>query len=438
MPRDLDNEILDLGRAGHFPQDTALNFMLSLKKVAAGEPLGVPEAGTEPAESVIMREQALALAQTQAELDANSQRAQELEERLMQAEDFASQVDAQAQESTARAGEAMESASMAEANAAAQADAKMRLAMRINQMRQQLADIVSSDPVMEEGVGTDEVAGPGTPQTSAQQAQVAEEEAALADEADAAAATTQSGSKVKKEVGQAERAQNEADRQKAQAAGALQKAAADFGSNSNVVRRWGQLHSKKYTQKEVGEPAGVGAAGGLGIGGLAGKFLRKNRKGLVLGAIGGTLAGGAIGAIKGKKDISKDRAAITKPLVYAGAKYIYKTTGKVPVSGRYDKGTGRLTIKTRDGKSFTAAPPKMAADESQDTSRVANALRSIDADNRIKRLVEGAFNEQKEPATTDHGELYNSIRSATSGKQLADRNPADPGSNEVNLSLIHI
>ena len=162
MPnRDLDREILELGFTGQptpiIPQDVALDYMLGLRKLAnalapppekppaqtptmsASGPIPVPEVGTETPEAVIDRDQALTLAQTQAELEATSAKAKELQEQLMEAERVTNQAQVTAEMSQAQAGEAMEAATSATANAAAQADAKMRLSMRINEMRQQLS-----------------------------------------------------------------------------------------------------------------------------------------------------------------------------------------------------------------------------------------------------------------------------------------------------------
>lgn len=89
--------------------------------------------------------------------------------------------------------------------AAQQADAKMRLAMRIQQLRQQLADIVTADPVQEEGESAQPVmtANQATP-----------EEQMMAEQAQAQAT---GGPKAKKEVAQAQRAQSEAAQQTSQA-----------------------------------------------------------------------------------------------------------------------------------------------------------------------------------------------------------------------------
>lgn len=88
-----------------------------------------------------------------------------------QADALTAQLD-EAQNTTAMAQEqssmAMQEATMAQQQAAQHADAKMRLAMRIQQFRQQLADLVASDPVQEEGAM--EAGMPVTDTTSQQDA----------------------------------------------------------------------------------------------------------------------------------------------------------------------------------------------------------------------------------------------------------------------------
>lgn len=183
----------------------------------------VPPAGSEPMPDTIMRELGLALQQSEAEKQFLANRAQQAEavaaENAAAAEnaqaeaqltaETAEAASAQAQDATLQAQEAMTAATQAEENAAAQAEGKMRLSMRIQQFRQQLADIVSQDPVGEEAMNFGEMAGAGSPMTANQQdAEMAQEEAMMAEAADP---------KAKKEVNQAQRAQTEAAQQTAQA-----------------------------------------------------------------------------------------------------------------------------------------------------------------------------------------------------------------------------
>ncbi len=150
----------------------------------------VPEPGSEPVESYLAREQELAAAQAEAEKQDLAQRLGEahgmLEQQQAQTESLTaenqqlqeqmSMVQQQADTATQQAQDSMTMAQQSSEQAAAEADAKMRLSMRIQQLRQQLAQIVSADPVMEEGIGFGDQAGPGAPVTPMQQQQAAAEQ----------------------------------------------------------------------------------------------------------------------------------------------------------------------------------------------------------------------------------------------------------------------
>jgi len=372
MPsRNLDREILELGHNGqshpHIPQDVALDYFLAMRKIA-NEMAQVPEVGTESPEAVIMRDQALSLAQAQAELQNASAQAEELKAQLMQAEQVATEAQASEQQVTEQAGQAMEAANSATANAAAQADAKMRLSMRINEMRQQLADIVSTDPVAEEGLGTGEVAGPGAPQTAEQQAQAAQEEEMMAQEE--AAQSAPPSAKATKEVTQAQRAQQEAAKQTAQAEQAVGKTAADKGSKSSkpaksLYSRWGELYSKPYVAKTVGAPATAGTLGGGALGGFVGKMLSKSRKGAAIGAVIGAIGGGTSGGGVGAKKVKRERKSYAVPILTAGVNNLKRHKGVSPLAASYNTRTGRMRalVRTKDGyKTYVADPPKTASE----------------------------------------------------------------------------
>ncbi len=208
-----------------------------IKNAASDKPMPgpgdvvIPEPGSETPEAYTQRETALALQQAKAEAMAHADRARQLEEVALSSQAEAQNAAAQselsqqeaassteaAQNAQMEAAEARELATMSQENAAQQADAKMRLSMRIQQMRQQLADLVSSDPVQEEGVGFGEEAGPGSPLTESQQ--MPEEEEMLDEEA-ATSAVNATPDKAKKETAQAAKAQQEAKQQTQQAAAA--------------------------------------------------------------------------------------------------------------------------------------------------------------------------------------------------------------------------
>lgn len=214
---------------------------LRRKVGAAAQPPVVPAPGAEPIEHYLLREQQLQLQQGQAETQDMAIRLQQTQDLAAQHQMAAEQANATAQQSAQQAEMATQQAAQlqqqvtastelatsAQADAAAQADAKMRLSMRIQQIRQQLADIASQDPVAEEGlaagVGQAGPGGPVTPQQQAEQ-QAAEQEAqqaeAMAQEQEQAAAV--GGSKAKKEVQQAQKAQQNAQVQGQQAQQASQ------------------------------------------------------------------------------------------------------------------------------------------------------------------------------------------------------------------------
>lgn len=173
---------------------------LARKKLAAPQrpapPPGavvVPQPGSEDIDSYLERETQLQLAQEQAEKaqlaeqvgflqqQAEQQQlaAQNAQMESQQLQQQMAMLSDQAQMAQQQAQQATEQAAQSQEQAAQEADAKMRLGMRINQLRQQLAQIVAADPVAEEGVGFGEAAGAGQPMTPAQQEQAAAEQQAM-------------------------------------------------------------------------------------------------------------------------------------------------------------------------------------------------------------------------------------------------------------------
>lgn len=118
--------------------------------------------------------------------------------------------------------ETQQNVELASQQAATAADQKMRLTMRIQQMRQQLADIVSQDPTVEEGTMPEP--GVEQPMTSAQQGQAAEAEAAQAAAGQEGAPPKKGdASKAEEQTAEADRAQADAAKQTAQAEQAQSK-----------------------------------------------------------------------------------------------------------------------------------------------------------------------------------------------------------------------
>jgi bacterioferritin (cytochrome b1) len=167
---------------------------------------------TKRANDVIMQEQAMSLAQAQNEkayiVDQLQQTRQELagaQEQAAMAGQQAEQASAQMQQAVQQSQQAQQDALAGQTAAAEHATGKMRLAQRIQQMRQTLADLASQDPVGEEGVAADPT------MTSTQQQAMAEQEAAAQQGQQPQTAEQQ------QQVEQAQRAQTQAQIQTQQA-----------------------------------------------------------------------------------------------------------------------------------------------------------------------------------------------------------------------------
>lgn len=152
-----------------------------------------------------------------AEAEQASAMAQQTQEQLQQAEQAAQEQQMMAEESLMMAQEQAQSAQMEAqqqaAEAAAQADGKMRLSIRLQQIRQQLADMASQDPVTEEGEqadpimtanqqgGMDPMADPAAAEAAAQQGAAPPEAAAQPQQAQAQPPAKPEQPKEKKEEG---------------------------------------------------------------------------------------------------------------------------------------------------------------------------------------------------------------------------------------------
>jgi hypothetical protein len=215
---------------------------LDKKSSAGAEPILVPSPGSEPIEQNLLREQQLQAQQSEAEKQDLMVRLQQTQQLVSQHQMAADQANQAAQQASQQAEQATqlsavsqqqamassEAATAAQTQAAAQAEGKMRLSMRIQQLRQQLADLASQDPVAEEGMSHGGAPGPGAPMTQPQMAQQAaeQEQAAQAEQmaAEQEQAAQTGGSKAKKEVQQAQKAQQTAQVQTQQAQTAAQGA----------------------------------------------------------------------------------------------------------------------------------------------------------------------------------------------------------------------
>jgi transposase len=173
------------GGSTHPPAFRKAASGLGLKLAAAVKSL-VQAANEPPPEAVIMQEQQGQLQQALAEnaelhhaleesqgliqehaqaVQQAGEMAQQTQEQLQEAEMAGQEAQMQAQEQLAMAQQqaqmAQAEAQTQAAEAASQADGKMRLAIRIQQIRQQLADMASQDIVAEEGEQAEPLLTPG-------------------------------------------------------------------------------------------------------------------------------------------------------------------------------------------------------------------------------------------------------------------------------------
>lgn len=228
------------------PKTKVAAAMRQLKLAAADVAAGVQALPAAP--EVVVQHQQAELAQLMAEREHLLATAQHLEgvahqnaaaaesagAEAQQAQQQAQAVQQQAQEAQMQAQQATEQAAASEENAAQQAEAKMRLAMRIQQFRQQMADMASTDPVAEEGLGFGEQAGAGSPMTQTQQMQqeqaAAEEQQAQVEQAAAVDPET------RKQQMEAERAQDQAAQQQEQVQHAASKVSSLLRKHAGGVR----------------------------------------------------------------------------------------------------------------------------------------------------------------------------------------------------------
>lgn len=251
-------------------------------------------ASNEPIEKYLLRtnaatmqQQAAELAHARQELAATreqattaSMQAEQAEATTQQLQQSLEQAQMSAQEAQASATQAVEQATMAEESAAQQAVAKMNLSMRIQQMRQMLADMASSDPVAEEGLGFGAQAGPGTPATATQQ-QMAAEQAAMMDPAAGGAPGAPagaSGDPAAEQQGEAVRAQQEAQKQTAQAQSASGGGGEGHGTSVTVKTSPAKTAGAVSTVGHGLENAAWLAVPGITAYGAAKRHLSKGKK----------------------------------------------------------------------------------------------------------------------------------------------------------------
>lgn len=304
------------------------------------------QAMNEPVEAFLLRTQAQQIQQKDQELAAARQELSGAQEQAMTASMQAEQGQATvqqlqgeleshqmaAQEAQATATQATEQAAMAEENAAQQAVAKMNLSIRVQQMRQSLADMASSDPVAEEGLGFGTQAGPGTPQTAMQQQAAQQQAMAMDPTGGTGAAPTEEAAQQQEE---AATAQQHAQQQTAQAQEKTVSDTKDSGGKGKSEGKPGTTVSVKTSGiqralRSAGRSAALhgphmlaGAGVGAGLGAAAGaatsdpgERMSGARRGALMGAGVGAVGGGLVGRDallaaehRGTAEIARVRAA---------------------------------------------------------------------------------------------------------------------------------
>lgn len=199
------------------------------------EDIMLPPPGADSPESYIAREQQLAAQQAMAEAahaktvsmqsaQAAQQaqaEAQAAQQQLQESQAQLEQMQQQAQQASQAQIQAQQAASEAEARAAEHSISKMQLGMRVNQMRQALANLVMQDPVSEHAATVSDLAAQGQPATPQQQqeAEMAQQQAAAMDPAQGGAPPS---ADAQQEAQEAQNAQQHAEVQGAQAQQAQQ------------------------------------------------------------------------------------------------------------------------------------------------------------------------------------------------------------------------
>ncbi|RLA42226.1 MAG: hypothetical protein DRQ64_00115 [Gammaproteobacteria bacterium] len=210
------------------------------RKKEAAAPVVVPPPNMDSSETYVARERQLQLDQAMQELahtkmqlnstaqmmQQTQQEGQEAQQQLQGMEQQVQETQAMADQSSQESQASQQQAVEAEGRAAEHASQKMQLGMRVQQMRQALAEIATQDPVTEVGANTNDLAAQGAPATPDQMAQ---EEQAAAEQEQAAAGQPPAPAEAQEEAEQADRAAGEADQQAQQAEQAAGPGAAPAG-----------------------------------------------------------------------------------------------------------------------------------------------------------------------------------------------------------------
>lgn len=196
-----------------------------------------PEEFAASERDMLIQQAATELAHTKAQLQQTAAQAQQAQQAQQMAQQQVEEMSTQMQHAMQMSQAHQQQAIEAEGRAADHASQKLQLGMKIQQMRQAMAQMVATDPVAELGGNTNDLAAQGAPATPSD-IQEAEQESA---EQQAPPATA----KQVQEVEQAQRAQSEAEEQTAQAEQAVQKTSGFAGDQVKNV-----IEAVRYTAKK--------------------------------------------------------------------------------------------------------------------------------------------------------------------------------------------
>lgn len=262
------------------------------------EHLNAQQAMAEAAHAkTISMQSAQAAQQAQAEASAAQQQLAETQQALEQAQ-------AENQQNSVQTLQATQQAAEAESRAADHSISKMQLGMRVNQMRQELANFVMQDPVAESAATVSDLAAQGMPATPMQQQQ-AEQQAqqqALTGEQPPSAETQD-------DQAEAERAQQDASTQQQQADQSAQKdeAKSEGGAGGKPGTHVTVKTSNVATDavRSVGHATGEGLAQGIGH---AIAETAKRHSGAIAGTAVGAAGVGALAHAQGRENRRQDVA----------------------------------------------------------------------------------------------------------------------------------
>lgn len=235
--------------------------------------------------------------------------AQAAQEQLQQAQAQVDQLSQQVAQGSQQEMMATQQAAEAEARAADHSISKMQLGMRINQMRQELANLVMQDPVSESAATVSDLAVQGQPATPMQQAQ-AEQAAAGQDPNAPPSAETQ------EQVEEAQSAQQNAEEQTAEAeqAQAKDQAKAQGGGPGTHVtvktsNEMGTVVQKLRPKAGVSGAVGEVAKPAQGVLGSLVQKARPYAPHIAAGLGGAALLGGGVALARHARNVQQEKAA---------------------------------------------------------------------------------------------------------------------------------